>query len=200
MDLKLIHLGKGAPTTDYLSMYRLRYQTYCVESQFLDPALYPNDFEYDAYDSISEHFILKFKNTVIGTVRLIHWNSKLPFPTSLHCKELIKELEEHDFPLNDTVEISRLCISKRCRKYPIHILELFKGLYCISKEQNITHWIGSFEETLQRLLHQYGVYFVPLIPYEIEYYGKVHIYGASLERLEKDMIKIRPDLVNFFTN
>jgi hypothetical protein len=44
----------------------------------------------------------------------------------------------------------------------------------------ITHWIATFEDSLFRLLKQYGIEFKLLIPDEIDYYGKVRLYGCSI--------------------
>lgn len=215
-------LNKEDNVIDYESLYALRYQVYCHEANFLDPENYPDDLEYDEFDTVSEHFLSKATNSndAVGTVRLVRWSQQLAFPTVMHFDSLLEKLEKQGFPLDSTAEISRLCITKQYRrrktdgilgtgsyidnsdprrKFPIVILELFKNMYLASKYAlGITHWIATFEDSLYRLLKRYGIHFDLLIPDEIEYYGKVRIYGASLEQLEEAMKMRRPQLYDFF--
>ena len=208
---------------DYESLYSLRYQVYCHEAHFLDPDDYSDGLESDEFDAVSEHFLARNPDTndaVVGTVRLVKWSDYLAFPTVRHFKSLLKQLNRLEFPLGSTAEISRLCITKQYRrrtmdgllgvgsyaegsdnrrKFPVVLLELFRNMYTASKGVlGITHWIATFEDSLYRLLQRYGVHFNLLIPEEIDYYGKVKIYGASLSHLEEEMKKRRPDLYAFF--
>ena len=208
---------------DYESLYSLRYQVYCHEAHFLDPDDYFDGLEYDEFDAFSEHFLARNPNSndeVVGTVRLVRWSEYLTFPTVMHFKSLLKQLSRLKFPLESSAEISRLCITKQYRrrtmdgligaggytdksdnrrKFPVVLLELFKNMYLASRYAlGITHWIATFEDSLYRLLQRYGVHFNLLIPEEIDYYGKVKIYGASLNHLEEEMKKRRPDLYAFF--
>ncbi len=216
-------LNKEDNMIDYESLYGLRYQVYCHEAQFLDPEDYSDDLEYDEFDAVSEHFLStnpNNNNDAVGTVRLVRWSQQLAFPTVTHFDSLLDELKRQRFPLESTAEISRLCITKQYRrrttdgllgvdsyldnsdarrKFPVVLLELFKNMYLASKYSlGITHWIATFEDSLYRLLKRYGVHFNLLIPDEIDYYGKVRIYGASLQELEEEMKMRRPELYDFF--
>jgi N-acyl amino acid synthase of PEP-CTERM/exosortase system len=216
-------LNKGDNVIDYESLHALRYQVYCHEANFLDPEDYPDDLEYDEFDTVSEHFLSKTTNSnndAVGTVRLVRWSQQLAFPTAMHFDSLLEQLKRQGFPVDSTAEISRLCITKQYRrrkmdgllgmgsytdnrdnrrKYPVILLELFKSMYLASKNTlGITHWIATFENSLYRLLKRYGVHFNLLIPDEIDYYGKVRIYGASLQQLEEEMKMRRPELYAFF--
>src|SRR5690606_27668837 len=53
--------------------FRLRYQVYCVENPFEDPAEHPDGEERDAYDAHSAHALLVHRpsGAVAGTVRLV---------------------------------------------------------------------------------------------------------------------------------
>jgi len=216
-------LTKDDDVINYESLYNLRYQVYCHEANFLDPNDYTDEMEYDEYDSVSEHFLTTDETNnqaVVGTVRLVRWSDHLKFPTVKYFQSLLEQLQRLKFPLHSTAEISRLCISKKYRKrttdrllgiesytspdekrrkFPVVILELFKNMYLASKYGlGITHWIATFEDPLFRLLRMYGIHFQLLIPNEIDYYGKVRIYGASLQHIEREMKKARPDLYGFF--
>lgn len=208
---------------DYDSLYSLRYQVYCHEAHFLNPDNYPDGLEYDEYDAVSEHFVAANGNSnseIAGTVRLVRWSDYLSFPTAAHFPLLLEKLGHLGYPLESTAEISRLCVSKqlrrrttdkllgiesfldisdRRRKFPLITLELFKSIYLASKyDLGITHWIASFEDCFYRLLKQYGVHFELLIPDEIDYYGKVKIYGASLSHLEEELKIQMSDLYEEF--
>jgi N-acyl amino acid synthase of PEP-CTERM/exosortase system len=208
---------------DYESLYSLRYQVYCHEAHFLDPEDYSDGLESDEYDSVAAHFLATKEDSdedVIGTVRLVKWTEHLSFPTAMYFKSLIERLKHLRYPLDSTAEISRLCISKQYRRsamdgllgieryadgddkrrrYPVIIFELFKKMYLASRHNlGITHWIATFEDSLYRLLKRYGFKLELLIPDEIDYYGKVKIYGISLNHLESDIKSRRPDLYAFF--
>jgi N-acyl amino acid synthase of PEP-CTERM/exosortase system len=212
----------GGNSRDHHAVYRLRYAVYCHEACFLDPDRYPECMEIDSYDSFSEHFLAADvnNNEVIGTVRLVRWSELLAFPTFGYCRSLLEILQRHEFPLASTAEISRLCIAKQyrgrvvdelpegeadpeksgqMRKYTRVILELFKVMYRACRyDLGITHWIATFEDPLYRMLERYGIHFNLLSPDQIDYYGKVRVYGVSLRSVENEMKRRRPDLVPFF--
>jgi N-acyl amino acid synthase of PEP-CTERM/exosortase system len=224
LSLRARRLDKEKDSLDYEALYRLRYQVYCHEAKFLKPEDYSDGLETDIYDETSEHFLATggFRDDeVLGTVRLVRWSERLSFPTASFFASLIPELQCRNFPIDSTAEISRLCISKQFRKraldglygtdgylenrrdqrrkYPAIILELFKTMYLGSMELGITHWIATFEDCLHRLLSRYGVQMELLFPEEIEYYGKVRIYGASVSELEESIRERRPELYDYFT-
>ena len=209
--------------TGFESLYSLRYQVYCHEAHILNPCDYPDGLETDEFDPVSEHFIstnATNSNNIVGAIRLVRWTDALSFPTAEHFPSLLEKLECMKYPIDSTAEISRLCISKQFRrramdkllgvesfsdgtdkrrKFPMIILELFKSIYLASKyELGITHWIATFEDCLYRLLTRYGVFFELLIPEEIDYFGKVKIYGASIAHIEEEMKNLRPELFGFF--
>lgn len=223
LSLRMKHLIKGEGQKDYDSLYRLRYQVYCHEAHFLNPDHYPTGLECDKFDAVGEHFLAtntSFNDDTVGTVRLVKWSEQFSFPTAVYFESLLGQLERLNFPIESTAEISRLCISKHYRKraidgllgaegyidtnnqrrkYPEIILELFKIMYRCSRDHlGITHWIATFESSLYRLLDRYGVHLEPLASEEIDYYGKVKIYGASIEQLEETMKIRRPELYAFF--
>lgn len=204
---------------DTESIYALRYQVYCHEAQFLDPDSFPDGLECDAYDAVSEHFSASNfhgSHFIAGAVRLVKWSESLSFPTAARFPLLVERLEQQDYPLHATAEISRLCISKKFRqqeiefvrssprysarlhkraKIPSIILQLFRSIHLASKYNlGITHWIATFEEGLYRLLTKYGIHFKLLAPEELDYFGKVKIYGASIKHLEREMQAHKPEL------
>jgi N-acyl amino acid synthase of PEP-CTERM/exosortase system len=208
---------------NYESLYSLRYQVYCHEAHFLNPDLFSEGLEYDEFDPVSKHFLARNPDNsdeIVGTVRLVRWTEVLTFPSVKYIKSLLNQLSRLKFPLESTAEISRLCITKKYRrrtmdgligmdsyagnndkhrKHPVLLLELLKNMLHASKyDLGITHWIATFEDSLYRLLERYGIHFNLLIPDEIDYYGKVKIYGASLDHVEEQMKMRKPEWHSFF--
>src|ERR1700733_1139731 len=95
--------------------YRLRYQVYCVEHAFLDPAANPGEREIDEFDSHAVQSLLIHRATgsVCGTVRLILPGPARPasnfpaFGVSPAAGAMMRRL-----PKLTTAEISRFAISK----------------------------------------------------------------------------------------
>ena len=67
--------------------YRLRYQVYCLERQFLRAEDYPNQLEFDEFDRDSVHVgVLDAEGELVGTARIVKPNSAgLPLLPSLHA-------------------------------------------------------------------------------------------------------------------
>jgi N-acyl amino acid synthase of PEP-CTERM/exosortase system len=111
--------------------YALRYQVYCVEHAFENPAEQIGEREKDVYDAQSVHAVLVSKRTggVVGCVRLIlpdasalgrsgavrsgRGEAELPMRRLLSANERAR-LDE--FPRERTAEISRYAISKMFRR------------------------------------------------------------------------------------
>ena len=100
-------------------VFSLRYQVYCSETKFENPADYPDELERDIYDGRSVHSLLRHKRTGInaGTVRLV-----LPESGSLSSLPL-HNVTDHPFfsddkrfPASTVAEVSRFAISKSFRR------------------------------------------------------------------------------------
>lgn len=204
--------------------YRLRYNVYCEETHFLNKDDYPSGIETDQYDASSEHILslnMQGDNRITaGTVRLVKYSDPLGFPTNEHYAKLYELLSPRN--KNEIAEISRLCISKEYRRrlaprdglfgiesyleeqkderrrYPVILLHLFKKMYVTSNKYGIKYWIASMEETLFRVLDMYAITFEHLGEDTIEYYGKVRLFIAEVNKIEERMSVKRPDLWPFF--
>lgn len=82
---------------------------------------------------------------------------------------------------------------------PRILLGLFRKMYRYSKEYEITHWYASMERTLARMLTRMHFSFHP-ISEQVDYYGPVSLYLASIEELERTLQLENPSLLAWFRN
>ena len=85
---------------------RIRYQVYCVENAFEDPADHPDGLERDAFDSHSLHSLLihRASGQAVGTTRLVmpvQRDLERSFPLQQVCGQF------DQLPLDRTAEVSR---------------------------------------------------------------------------------------------
>lgn len=198
--------------------YRLRYEIYCHEAEFLDDEEYAEGIETDLYDKHSLHFAaLDKQDKVVGTLRLI-LASEHPFPLEAHCPNYDKS--KIHFPQRELAEISRLAVSKsfrrrkndglygmtsyhstdenripdkalRKRKRPVVIFGLYKMMYLESKRRGITHWYAAMEQKLNETLRKFSFYFEAIGPEE-DYYGPVTPFLADIAHVEAMLHKEKP--------
>jgi N-acyl amino acid synthase of PEP-CTERM/exosortase system len=198
--------------------HALRYQVYCVEHAFLDPAMQSNDEEWDLYDAHSAHAVLisKPSNDVVGCIRLV-----LPAPDgsgALPLRELLGEAERAKL---DTLgprriaEISRYAISKRYRRRPgeslypdvnwnepspteirrlmPHMsLGLIRGSCLLAAQHGVETVCAAMAPALLRLLERLGLFFEPLGP-PIDYHGLRQPCVAEGKKLLAGMAAFKPD-------
>jgi len=100
-------------------VFALRYQVYCEETGFENPADFPDRVEYDDYDKRSVHSLLQHVRTGLdaGTVRLV-----IPEEGELASLPL-HEVTDHPFfrdekrfPADSVAEVSRFAISRGFRR------------------------------------------------------------------------------------
>jgi N-acyl amino acid synthase of PEP-CTERM/exosortase system len=190
----------------------LRYQVYCREHEFENPAEHPSGREVDAYDANSVHAVLiqRSGERVVGCVRLIlparaGGLSQLPI-RQLLSGEAAERLDACD-PLR-TAEISRYAVSKAFRRregeelYPDvpsddeddlpvadlrrlapHLsVGLLRGVATLAAAEGVTTVCAAMAPSLLRLLKRFGLAFEPLGP-PIEYHGLRQPCIANCEAL-----------------
>lgn len=203
--------------------YRLRYEIYCHETEFLDDNQYPDGIEKDIWDDHSIHFAaLNSDNVVVGTLRLI-LNSEHAFPFEVYCPNY--DRSKINFPRTRLAEISRLAVRKNYRrrkndglygitsyhsspdkpipkniqekrKRPIVVFGLYKVLYMKSKELGITHWLAAMEQHLNNTLRKFSFAFDAIGP-EHDYYGPVTPFMTELKTFEELLYKEKPLVMHF---
>ena len=181
-----------ADTPDLLDeAYRLRYQVYCVEHAFENPAEHSDGREMDVDDDRSVHALLVHRRTgtYAGTVRVILPSHREPG----RILPIQRILASHQrgfaecLPRPTTAEISRFLVSKEFRRRrgeerhadvrsPGDALAmsgerrvdayitfgLMRGVLEICAEYSVTHICAVMEPALIRLLRRIGLYFTEI--------------------------------------
>ena len=179
-------------------VFRLRYQVYCVENQFLDPAKNPGWREIDEHDENSVHILLVHRRTneAFGTARVIipHLN-RCWKPLPIHDLLPPTHREEFDRLSSHQIgEISRFAVSKEFRQQWAKtvspdfrdgdqvneateqqlIRHLIFGLLSevveICLEYGVAHLAAVVEPPLFRMLRKFEIEFEPLGGL-VEYHG-----------------------------
>jgi N-acyl amino acid synthase of PEP-CTERM/exosortase system len=95
-------------------IYKLRYDVYCLERQFLDERDFAMGMETDEYDDCSVHFAAYTGDqNIVGTVRLVMPKDGQLYPFESHCSAF------PDFvppPREQAAEVSRLVVRKTHRR------------------------------------------------------------------------------------
>jgi N-acyl amino acid synthase of PEP-CTERM/exosortase system len=202
--------------------FRVRFQAYCIDNGFEDPADNPDGLERDDFDSHSVHSILTHNATgdAIGAVRLIlpdqdGWRRVLPIQ---RIAGAIVSDEVAPFPILRTAEISRFSILRRFRHYIpdqgfearlsseewrrmlFHLpLGLIKSCVEMSVREEMSHWAAVMEPALLRLLTRLGIHFNPLGSL-VEHHGRRQPcwadVGIMLDRVHAE----RPDVWDVITD
>jgi N-acyl amino acid synthase of PEP-CTERM/exosortase system len=205
--------------------YRLRYQVYCIENQFENPADHPGGFETDPYDARSLHALLFHRPTglVAGTVRLVlprRGNPLGSLPIHAVCSD--PRLADANFlPPERSAEFSRFAISKEFRRrvgdqlyggvspsvgVPDHrriIPHITLGLMAVALRMiqgtDIDHVCAIMEPSLLRLLARLGIHFTAIGPM-VDYHGLRQPCGVPVDELFAVMQRERPDVWEVITD
>lgn len=114
-----------ADTSELLDeVFALRYQVYCIEHHFEDPAAHLDGRERDEYDARAVHTLIRHKRTGYCTaaVRLIlpdRRNPEAPFPLEHACMGSLYEEASSRIANLDRLklaEVSRFAVSKEFRR------------------------------------------------------------------------------------
>ena len=206
-------------------VFRLRYQVYCVENPFEDPAGNPDGMERDAFDERAIHCLLRHKRTSAwaGAVRLILPDQDDP-ARSFALQEVCHDpaiADTRRFPVREMAEVSRFCISKDFRKrqgdwlypqgtepqdraderrvIPNMNLGLIEGLIQMSLEHNVTYWCAVMEPPLLRLLSRLGIHFENIGPL-VDYHGRRQPCMIKIETMLRQVQEERPDVWQVLTD
>ena len=194
------------------SALALRYQVYCIERGFENPAHHADRLETDALDRHSMHGLIfqRSRGEAIGTARLILPEAiALPLPVQRLLMELDINTYEH-FPLQQTAEVSRFAISRELRKYCPHGIGLVdeevgkesqRSLPCLglvqilvrmSLARGISYWTALMEPKLLRLLATMGIHFHSIGPL-ISHHGIRQPSFCHVPTMLNELLCSKPD-------
>lgn len=203
-------------------VFRLRYQVYCTEWGFEDPADYPDGLERDKYDDYSVHFgaYLEGTDEIVGTTRIIvDPPFDMPIEKNFSFDRKISSLRPGRIG-----EISRFAVSKQfMRRVADKALmgadveipddrfvkderrrlsnDMIAGLYkCIwneSQELELTHWYAGMAKSLYLILRRWRIVFNQIGP-EADYHGLRGPYLGSIAETRKSLQRRNPRLLEFF--
>jgi N-acyl amino acid synthase of PEP-CTERM/exosortase system len=176
--------------------FRLRYEVYCIEHPYEDPAQNPGEMETDAYDDGALHALLFHRpsSNLVGTARLIlpRAGGDAPMPIRDVCHHELIVRDNPILPRAHTAEISRFAISKALRRraneetsvgsfstqtndprrmIPNASLGLMQAIIAMAAKGGVTHLTAVMEPTLLRMLRRVGINFELLGP-EVDYHGR----------------------------
>ena len=165
----------------------IRYQVYCVEREFENPADHPDRREKDKLDGHSVHSLLIHRATghAVGTVRLVLPRREAPRESFAIQRVTEPSIWATSLPMEATAEVSRFSISKQIRGTlcsadsdlaverqigPMMSLGLIQALVRMSARHGITHWCALMEPKLLRMLAAMAIHFKRLGE-PVEYHG-----------------------------
>ena len=195
--------------------FKLRYQVYCVERQYLPAEDFPSGLERDEHDDHSAHFgVFDVAGDLVGYVRLVHArDGKYPFKH--HCENLYNDA--YLPPAADAVEISRLMVRQDYRRFDASsvrasktsemrdflnarpttstqiLLHLYRQMLAYSVEHGLGHWYAAMERSLARSLKSMGLGFKQVGP-QTHYFGPVAPYLSDLGELLSTLLESNPVL------
>jgi N-acyl-L-homoserine lactone synthetase len=148
---------KRVETAEELELsQRLRYEVYCVEKQWLDPADFPEGRERDSYDEHASHFLaLGIAGETVGTMRLIT-DGEHPLPVEEYFGiEIDRSL--------GNAELSRLVVGAPYRSSQHEImLGICKAVYDEACTSNVDQLYSIMDRVLLRTLQMVGFPFTAL--------------------------------------
>lgn len=184
--------------------HQLRYDVYCRDRGYENPAEFPDGLEKDEFDDNSVHALVRHKssNHAAGVVRLVfadQLNPEKPLPIELHCGDTFDQsvLDQFEFSRANIAEVSRFAVSSRfmagagikkpaeddsSRYFPHISLGLIAMLFVASAHHQVTHWYAVMEPSLSRLLSRSGIEFTPIGPI-VDYHGKRQPMMAKVDDL-----------------
>ena len=199
-----------------------RYQVYCVENAFENPADHPNGLETDDYDSQSVHSVLLYRPTgdATGAVRLILPDLRRRLSPAV--EHILESEGRLPFPVATTAEVSRFSICKRQPQSsfqtrlafrrasanddsiarhtgPLMSLGLIQGTVRMSIMHRITHWCAIIEPKFLRMLAAMGIHFTPIGPL-VEHHGLRQPCYCHVESILENVRNERPSFWEVLTD
>jgi N-acyl amino acid synthase of PEP-CTERM/exosortase system len=205
---------------------QLRYQVYCLETGFEDPAANSDGLEKDESDDHALHSLLIHRPSgmVAGTVRLIypdHQRPHLGLP-SYRVSPILTDGTDLDLPRDQTAEISRFSVSKAFRQrmddglystevndntpeflgrraLPSITLGLMRAIVEMTRDAGMTHVTAVVEPALIRLLGKLGIRF-DRTGETVNYHGIRYPVYRDMSELLAGIYRQKPEIWHAITD
>ncbi len=195
-------------------VYRLRYQSFCIENTTFDLKDYPDKREIDKHDVNSVHYLIRHRATgeYAATTRLILpdlKNIEKLFPLEEHSK-IDKREEIKSINRAGLGEISRFCISKTFKNGSNSFSPLDRRMFkhissilmaCVvraSKDNNINYIYVTSEPAWFRFVKNMGIDFIKIGPLA-ENHGKRYPAIINVNDMMESVRNNNPELFLLFT-
>lgn len=115
-------------------IFKLRYEVYCIEREFVRPNSSIDGMEFDDFDDCSTHFTAyTVDEALIGTVRLVQPPPTKDFPFGRHCTAFPSFVMP---PREECGEISRLVVKRTHRRARADSVAGIPGFVAESNDEN----------------------------------------------------------------
>lgn len=208
--------------------YRLRYQVYCVENAFEDPAENSGGVESDEYDDFSVHALVMHRPSgmAAGTVRLILPGAPLdpPLPFLASGDHAATDNNPSPFPIEQTAEISRFGISKKFRRAAglsraqtnlavsgattapsysgdadVVTVALIRAFIGLAARNEVQYFCAMMEKALLRRVARLGIYF-DKVGDEVEFHGRRQPSAIRISVMLDRVLQEREDVWRIITD
>ncbi len=151
--------------------FRLRYQVYCNEKQWLAPDQFPNGLESDEYDSKAIHVIAMDEDfKLVGMMRILRDKDFKRLPYEDH-----PGMKGTKLNAPNVAEISRFIVTAATNRLLV-TKGLIRQVYQTSRNLGIDNWIFVCEPSLVRFLSKFKLFLDPICP-PSKYYGGFTLAG-----------------------
>lgn len=203
-----------------MQAFKLRYDVYCLERNYLPAEHYPDGHERDEFDDKSAHFS-EFDDlgNIVGYVRLVKAAQFSDFPFVRHSSAIFPHVTIPE--AGQSAEISRLIVhpelrrrrkeadidggdliqdtgGERARGIESHdvLSRMYRQMYVYSLQSGIRYWYAAMELVLARSLRQMCFPFKQ-VGEKLDYYGPVAPYLLDLRELEARLGERRPAFLSW---
>lgn len=158
-------------------MFNLRYKVY-LKKGYISKEMFLREIEKDKYDEEEkcDYIIAKFKNQIIGSVRVI---KDYYLPTEIECFKFKEPLPIRKIPREKRGEISRLIVTG-VKDYFLPpylvILGMLDVVIKIALEKDLKGGYSFIKKSLKNKLNKIGVPFHSIKPF-VQIYSKKYLWG-----------------------
>jgi N-acyl-L-homoserine lactone synthetase len=190
----MFYFKKAENYNEYNQLYRLRYQSYCLDNRWLDSRDYPSQKEKDLFDPYAVHFIATdLDKEVIGTARIVRsCDSPDGLPIEKHPSFEDKYLDTYR-----SLEISHIAVKKEFQ-YESMLLGFFRIIYQYSLKEKQHSWYTTVNPTFLKVINSLGFNFMQAGA-PAEYFGDRTLpVRLELLGLESSLRRKNPSLYEWF--